>query len=43
MADFEDDTEFNSTQIQTLVGNVIAGIFNADTIYDRNKVSQWTQ
>jgi dynein light chain Tctex-type 1 len=43
MADFEDDNEFNSTQIQNLVGNVIATIFNADTVYDRLKVNQWTQ
>jgi len=35
--------EFNSTQIQNLVGNVIATIFNADTVYDRLKVNQWTQ
>jgi len=43
MADFEDDTEFNSAQLEQLVGQAIAGIFNADTIYDRHKVSQWTQ
>ena len=43
MAEFEDDTEFNSTQIQQLVGNVIATIFNSETVYDRNKISQWTQ
>ena len=43
MADFEDDMEFNSAQIQQLVGTVIAGIFNSDTIYDRHKISQWTQ
>ena len=43
MADFEEDNEFNSQQIQQLVGNVIAGIFSAETVYDRNKVSQWTQ
>ena len=44
MADqFEDDTEFNSAQIQTLVGSVIAAIFNSETVYDRAKISQWTQ
>ena len=43
MAEFEDDTEFNSTQIQQLVGNVIAGVFKSDTIYDRHKINQWTQ
>lgn len=31
------------SQIQNLVGNVIATIFNADTVYDRLKVNQWTQ
>ena len=44
MADqFEDDTEFNSAQIQQLVGHVISQHFNADTVYDRAKISQWTQ
>ncbi len=42
MAD-EEDQEFNGAQIQTLVSNVIGGIFNADTAYDRHKISQWTQ
>ena len=44
MADqFDDDDAFNSQQIQTLVGNVMSGIFNAETVYDRNKVGLWTQ
>lgn len=42
MAD-DDDKEFNHTQIYNTLSQVVSGIFNADTVYDRTKISQWTQ
>ncbi len=42
MADFEDDQDFNSAQVNQIVQNVIKGIINPDTVYQREKVNQWT-
>ena len=42
MAEFEDDMDFNSAQVNQIVQNVIKSIINPDTVYQREKVNQWT-
>lgn len=39
MTEFEDDMDFNSAQVNQIVQNVIKGIINPDTVYQREKVN----
>ena len=44
MAEYEDDTEFNSEQVTQIAQNVVENVIGGENIiYQRDKVNQWSQ
>ena len=44
MADYEDENEFNSEDVQRIAEEAVNNVIGSDTIeYQREKVSQWSQ
>ena len=44
MAEYEDDTEFNSEQVTKIAQNVVENVIGGENIiYQRDKVNQWSQ
>ena len=43
MAEYEDDTEFNSEQVSQIAQNVVENVIGGENIiYQRDKVNQWS-
>jgi len=44
MADFEDDGDFNSEQVQKITEHAVQAVIGGtQLVYQRDKVNQWTQ
>ncbi len=44
MAEFEDDQDFNSEQVQKIAENSLNAVIGSNNLtYNREKVNQWTQ
>ena len=44
MAEFEDDQDFNSEQVQKIAENALQAVIGSNNLtYNREKVNQWTQ
>ena len=44
MADFEDENEFNSEDVQRIAEEAVNNVIGSDQIeYQRDKVNQWSQ